>query len=116
MALSDFPNTFGICELKKGFFHHFFNLPANQHYIGPIPSKDMYGPHSLSLKKRREFDTWFDEHLRDPNYVFYFQHELKEYCLSDVKRVRNLHILLILIPFLRSPWPPLAVGIYEETV
>ena len=34
MPLSAFPKTFGLRELKKGFFPHLFNSPANQEYVG----------------------------------------------------------------------------------
>ena len=34
MALSNFPKTFRIDELKKGFFPHFFNTQQNQIYVG----------------------------------------------------------------------------------
>ena len=37
--LSAFPKTFGLKELKKGYFPHFFNTPENQSYVGPIPDK-----------------------------------------------------------------------------
>ena len=39
MGLSKFPKTFGINELKKGYFPHLFNKPENQNYIGPYPPK-----------------------------------------------------------------------------
>ena len=37
MQLSAFPKTFGLRELKKGFFPPLFNMPDNQDYHGPIP-------------------------------------------------------------------------------
>jgi hypothetical protein len=30
--LSKMPKTFGLSELKKEYFPHFFNTPANQNY------------------------------------------------------------------------------------
>ena len=36
--LASFPQTFGISELKKGFFPHLFNRLENQDYIGPSPT------------------------------------------------------------------------------
>ena len=39
MPLSKFPETFGLTELKKGFFRHLFNTPENQRYLGLIPDK-----------------------------------------------------------------------------
>ena len=31
--LLNFPKTFGLTELKKGYFPHFFNVPENQDYV-----------------------------------------------------------------------------------
>ena len=42
MPLSKFPKTFGLTELAKGYFPHFFNTEANQHYVGPIPYAKYY--------------------------------------------------------------------------
>ena len=42
----------------------------------------------MSLKKWAEFDTWYEERLHDSNYVFTFQHELKECWLSEVKLLK----------------------------
>ena len=33
MPLSQLPKTFGLTELAKGYFPHFFNSEANQHYV-----------------------------------------------------------------------------------
>ena len=41
--LSAFPKTFGLNELKKGYFPHYFNTNENQNYIGPIPDIKFYG-------------------------------------------------------------------------
>ena len=35
MPLPAFPKTFGLTELKTGYFPHFFNRPENEDYIGP---------------------------------------------------------------------------------
>ena len=32
--LALFPKTFGLKELKKGYFPHLFNKPENQDYVG----------------------------------------------------------------------------------
>jgi hypothetical protein len=36
-ALAKMPVAFGLSELKKGYFPHFFNTAENQHYMGPYP-------------------------------------------------------------------------------
>jgi hypothetical protein len=35
MRLADFPKTFGLNELAKGYFPHLFNRKENQNYVGP---------------------------------------------------------------------------------
>ena len=37
MRLADFPKTFGIDELAKGYFPHLFNKKENETYVGPTP-------------------------------------------------------------------------------
>ena len=37
MSLANFPKTFGLNELSKGYFPHYFNTDANQNYEGPLP-------------------------------------------------------------------------------
>ena len=82
--LANFPATFGITELCKGFFPHKFNTPKNQHYEGPMPPKDMYDPDGISAKKKAEFERWYQEKV-DANYHFVMQREMQAYCESDVK-------------------------------
>lgn len=43
MPLKAFPKTFGMEELKKGYFPHYFNKKCHQNYNGPRPSKKHYG-------------------------------------------------------------------------
>ena len=38
-ALSAFPKTFGLVELKKGYFPHYLNKESNQAYVGAMPIK-----------------------------------------------------------------------------
>ena len=43
-ALAKFPKTFGLKELKKGYFPHKFNLPENHQYNqAPCPAMEFYG-------------------------------------------------------------------------
>ena len=83
MALARFPKTFGQDELCKGYFPHFFNKDENQDYVGPIPCQDDYGADYMKPEAREKFMTWHQEQV-DNNYVFDFQHEILEYCRSDV--------------------------------
>ena len=88
MPLSSFPSTFNLTESKKGFFPHSFNTLANQDYRGPIPALHYYDPDGMSPAKKAELVTWHADQVRR-NVVFDFQHELEEYCKSDVDILRR---------------------------
>ena len=83
MALARFPKTFGLDELCKGYFPHYFNKDENQEYVGPIPCQDDYGANYMKPEAREKFLTWHQEQVEN-NYVFDFQHEILKYCRSDV--------------------------------
>ena len=87
MPLAAFPSTFGLSELKKGFFPHSFNTPNNQSYVGRIPEKHYYDPDGFNKEKKEKFELWHAEQERrcdEEGYVFDFQQELVDYCHSDV--------------------------------
>ena len=88
MALANFPKTFGLDELRKGYFPHLFNKRENQNYIGPIPCEPYYTPNSMSPKNRKAFQEWYKEQ-KDCDYVFDFAKEIKAYCTSDVDILRR---------------------------
>jgi hypothetical protein len=75
--LSAFPKTFGLKELKKGYFPHFFNTHENQNYIGPIPDVTYYCADTIGKDTRKTFIKWHAEKVKE-NYVFDFQKELIE--------------------------------------
>ena len=81
MPLSAFPKTFGLNELRKGYFPHKFNHPDHQNYVGPIPALDYYMPETMSPEGKQALETWHQEQ-RDK--VFDFRKELVKYCQSDV--------------------------------
>ena len=81
MPLKSFPKTFGMNELKKGYFPHYFNKPCHRTYVSPIPSGNNYGCNQTKPDKQTKFLKWYDE-LVSENYVF------------DFKK-RNTRILLI---------------------
>lgn len=87
-ALSAFPKTFGLKELKKGYFPHFFNTPENQSYVGPIPDIKYYGADTMKPDARKDFLNWHAERVKD-SYVFDFRKEIEEYCDSDVDILRR---------------------------
>jgi len=89
--LSNFPATFGLTELCKGFFPHKFNMLENQDYEGSMPPKDTYDPDGMSVKKKAEFEQWYQEKV-DADYRFVLQDEMKAYksrCKSDVKLLKE---------------------------
>ena len=86
MPLSKFPKTFGLTELAKGYFPHFFNTEANQHYVGPIPDVKYYDPDGMKPEAREAFYKWYDtQHEK----VFNMEEELLKYCRSDVDILRR---------------------------
>lgn len=80
-ALDTFPKTFGLKELKKGYFPYFFNKAENQNYVGTIPDKKYYNPEGMSSYKYEDFNKWYD---LQKDIVYDFKKELYEYCESDV--------------------------------
>ena len=86
--LASFPKTFGLNELKKGYFPHYFNKICNQNYIGEMPSKKHYGYNQMKTQDRQKFLQWYDDCVNE-NYVFDFKKELIEYCRSDVDILRR---------------------------
>ena len=57
--LSYFPKTFGLTELKKGYFPHLFNTKENENYVGPIPDKKYYNYNQMKPEARKEFLEWY---------------------------------------------------------
>ena len=82
MPLAKLPKSFGLKEMKKGYFPHFYNTKENQNAVlSSLPDKKYYDPDSMSKGRREEFLDWYEQHK---NETFDFQKEMKEYCVSDV--------------------------------
>ena len=83
MALSKLPKAFNLpSELKKGYFPHLFNMKINEKYTGKLPAIEFYSPDTMRVEERNNFLKWHSEHAND---YFVMQHELEEYCKSDVE-------------------------------
>jgi len=93
MPLKALTKTFGLTELKKGYFPPFFNRKENQTYVGALPPVEDYDPDNLSDKKRTEFLAWYEE-LKNEEYLFDFEQEIEEYCISDVDILRRCYLNL----------------------
>lgn len=84
MPLAAFSGTFGITELKKGYFPHAFNTPDNQSYVGRIPDIEYYDPEGMKDEKvKRAFEQWHADQV-SRGVEFDFQAEMEAYCHSDV--------------------------------
>ena len=88
MKLANFPKTFGIEELAKGYFPHLFNRKENENYVGPIPPVLYHNPDGMNLKDKETFMTWHTS-KKESNYVFNFLEEIIAYCRSDVDILRR---------------------------
>lgn len=81
LPLEKFPETFGLKEIKKGYFPHKFNQPENWFYCGKLPEKNYYQPELFSCRKNAKFEEWYNQN-KDKEFVF--QKEFEDYCESDV--------------------------------
>ena len=82
IPLKDFPKTFGLVELAKGYFPHMFNTDENQQYVGPYPDKIYYGYDQLKKDDREKFHEWYKT---TEGKTFNFKEEMYRYCKSDVE-------------------------------
>ena len=84
MPLASFPGTFGITELKKGYFPHAFNVPDHQSYVGRIPNVEFYDPEGMKDHKAKDqFERWHADQVSG-GVEFDVQKEMEDYCKSDV--------------------------------
>ena len=87
MRLANFPKTFGIEELTKGYFPHLLNRKEVKNYGGPIPPLPYCNPNGMNLKDKEAFLRWHAS-KKASNYVFNFQ-QILAYCRSDVDILRR---------------------------
>lgn len=88
MRLAELPKAFGLRELKKGYFPHFFNTKENAYYVGSYPAAHFYGSDMMNAKERKDFLIWHQEKL-EKNMIFDFDREILDYCRSDVDILRQ---------------------------
>ena len=86
MKLSKLPEGFGLKELKKGWFPHFFNTRENQRYVRPYPNPNYYGCDVMGNEEREKCLAWLES---KENCVFDFKKEMLNYCQSDVDILRQ---------------------------
>jgi len=88
MPLTSFPKTFGLTELKKGFFPLSFSKLKNLQYEGKIPDLKYFEPEQMSEDKKEECEEWHAEQVSKGE-SWNFQKEMLEYCESDVKLLKE---------------------------
>ena len=88
MRLANFPDTFGLTEMKKGYFPHLANTLANQKYVGSYFPVNMYNPGQMSVKDREVFLAWHKGKF-ESGAIFDYRQEMEEYCRSDVDILRR---------------------------
>jgi hypothetical protein len=86
MALRQFPKTFGLVELHKGYFPYRFLNEETLRYVGPYPSIDLYDFHHLKEAEHREALQWYEENCND---VFDMESVIMDYCMSDVRLLKE---------------------------
>ncbi len=60
MALAKLPKSFGLDELKKGYFPHLYNTTANQQVKLPhLPEQKYYSPDTMGEGARNAFLKWY---------------------------------------------------------
>ena len=91
MPLSQLPKSFGLRELKKGFFPHLYNTEATLEEeellkLSRHPPMEYFDPDSMSDGRRSEFLRWYE---KNGHKEFDFYKELQDYCQSDVDILLN---------------------------
>ena len=81
MRLSKLPKSFGLTELAKGYFPHYFLTQEHMNYIGPYPAMSDYGFEYMSTEDYETFIGWYAK-VKDG--VFDLREEIERYCVSDV--------------------------------
>lgn len=88
IPLANFPKTFGLTELKKGFFPNKFSTLENLQYEGTILDLKYYEPEHMTEDKKNECEEWHAEQVSNGESLN-FQREMLEYCKSDIQLSRE---------------------------
>ncbi|KAK3925572.1 putative DNA polymerase [Frankliniella fusca] len=88
MPLSAMPRSFGLQELKKGFFPFLAINHENYNYEGKMLPKADYCVTTMRSKVAAEFHDWYDDQVAKDT-LFNFRQEFLAYCISDVTILRQ---------------------------
>ena len=62
-SLSMFPKTFGLKEIKKGYFPHLFNKKVHENYKGQFPKAKWFGIDQMKPWDRKTFMKWYENQI-----------------------------------------------------
>ena len=82
-TLAKFPDTFGLQEIKKGYFPHQANTDKFQSYICSYVDVKYYKPGSMFKGGSEKSMVWCNKKGEQCD-IFDFQNEVQSYCRSDV--------------------------------
>lgn len=89
IPLRKFPQTFGIKDIKKGFFPYLALRPTHKRTRNiPIPKIEKYGFDRMSSGVRDEGIEWYNTYSSE-NPIIDIWLECKEYCIDDVKLLKK---------------------------
>ena len=82
MPLDKLAKSFGLREMKKGYFPHLYNTQQMNNLEGPkflphLPPLEFYDVDNMNIEKRQQFWIWYENNKHK---CFDFYEELLEYC------------------------------------
>ena len=91
MPLDKLPKSFGLKEMKKGYFPHLYNTQEMNNLEGSkflphLPPIKFYDVDNMNMEKREQFLIWYENNKHK---CFDFYQELLEYCRSNVDILLN---------------------------
>ena len=72
MKLADLPQSFGLTEMKKGYFTYLFNFKRYWDYDGVFPRLEYFLPNRMKPDDRVEFMNWNEQKVKT-NAMFHFK-------------------------------------------
>ena len=82
MPLDKLPKSFGLKEMKKGYFPHLYNTQQMNNLEGSkflphLPPLEFYDVDNMNIEKRQQFLIWYENNKHK---CFDFYEELLKYC------------------------------------
>ena len=91
MPLDKLPKSFGLKEMKKGYFPHLYNTQQMNNLKGSkflphLPPLEFYDVDNMNIEKCQQFLIWYENNKHK---CFDFYEELLKYCRSNVDILLN---------------------------